>query len=292
LISFLTFKPKSSRATVYFDIEKYGDKELKIATIGKLKQNLRNFMGNDPSLIPGFFKLALYDGLDYDLQTDAGGLDGLFDIKDELANKALDAVLTIKKSLQRTNELSLADIIAYSGAAAIETVGGPRITVQLGRTDQRSGQPKEPYPMESVTAETFKKAGLGAREGCLLLVTLGELECLADKAIAQSKSAENGDDDYGIDGPDGSASIPDTFGSSSEIYGSLVGKEKFGGNFLDALVKGKEVTPLGKAILADDQLKAFALKYAAGNKSTFLKDVSDAYSKFTLLGSQFTNRNS
>ena len=40
-----------------------------------------------------------------------------------------------QKALKRTNSLTLADLIALSGAEAIAAVGGPEISVQLGRTD-------------------------------------------------------------------------------------------------------------------------------------------------------------
>lgn len=46
---------------------------------------------------------------------------------------ALEAALKIKKNMQRTNEMTLGDIVAMGGAEAIEAVGGPSITVQLGR---------------------------------------------------------------------------------------------------------------------------------------------------------------
>mmetsp|Transcript_1982 Transcript_1982/g.2653 ORF Transcript_1982/g.2653 Transcript_1982/m.2653 type:complete len:352 (+) Transcript_1982:68-1123(+) len=288
-ISSVLLSPSRSNAKVYFEIEKYGDKELKIATINKLKQNLRNVMGKDPSLIPEFFKLALLDGLGYDVKTNAGGLDGAVDLKDNPdLQKALDEVLQIKRKLQRTNELSLADIIAFAGAEAVETVGGPRIVVQLGRNDNNNIP--EGFSFSEISIETFKKAGLGAREACLLLAALGELEFLSQKAIQSMVVEEEDEDDYGIDGPDGTADIPGTFGGAADIYGKMIGKDKFGTAFLEASVKGKINTPISKAILGDELMKPYAQKYA-GNKGAFVKDVNEAYSKFSLLGSTFINRN-
>lgn len=46
---------------------------------------------------------------------------------------ALAAAIKIKKNMQRTNEMTLGDIVAMGGAEAIETVGGPYIIVQIGR---------------------------------------------------------------------------------------------------------------------------------------------------------------
>ncbi|CAN0061068.1 unnamed protein product, partial [Ectocarpus sp. 8 AP-2014] len=38
----LAVSPKAARATVNFETERYGDKELKIATVNKLRQQIRN----------------------------------------------------------------------------------------------------------------------------------------------------------------------------------------------------------------------------------------------------------
>lgn len=46
---------------------------------------------------------------------------------------AVDNALKIKKNLQRTNEMTLADVVAMGGAEAIHACGGPPILVQLGR---------------------------------------------------------------------------------------------------------------------------------------------------------------
>ncbi|CAM9446873.1 unnamed protein product [Heterosigma akashiwo] len=160
-----------SDAKVYFEIDKYGDKELKIGTVNKLNQNLRNAMGKDPTLIPAFFRLALYDGLNYVAASNLGGLDGKLDPRlrelDPAAGRALGEALAIKARLQRTNELSLADVIAFGGAQAIECVGGPKIVVQLGRTDNQKVQ--ESRPLAALGTADFQRSGLGASEGVLLL---------------------------------------------------------------------------------------------------------------------------
>ena len=40
-----------------------------------------------------------------------------------------------QQALKRTNALTLADLVALAGAEAVAAVGGPEISVQLGRTD-------------------------------------------------------------------------------------------------------------------------------------------------------------
>jgi hypothetical protein len=49
---------------VAFDPDRYGDKELKIATVNKLKQKLRNAIAGDLSLAVAFVRLAINDGKD------------------------------------------------------------------------------------------------------------------------------------------------------------------------------------------------------------------------------------
>ena len=63
-------------AKVYFDTDTYGDKELKIATVNKMKQKLRNAILADNSLGGDLLKLAINDALSYDAKTEDGGPDG------------------------------------------------------------------------------------------------------------------------------------------------------------------------------------------------------------------------
>ena len=63
-------------AKVYFDTDTYGDKELKIATVNKMKQKLRNAILEDNELGADLLKLAINDALSYDAKTEEGGPDG------------------------------------------------------------------------------------------------------------------------------------------------------------------------------------------------------------------------
>ena len=98
----------TSFAKVYFDTDVYGDKELKIATVNKIKQKLRNAILQDITIAPDLLKLAITDALGYEITSQDGGLDGsiVFELdKDEnkALKKAVDVILSIKKDLQRTN---------------------------------------------------------------------------------------------------------------------------------------------------------------------------------------------
>lgn len=130
----LVSSPIAAAATV-IDIQRYGDKELKIATINKLKQLLRNSLLQTPAQASPFLKLALADSLTFNSMTREGGPDGAIQFDSgalennpELASALLE-LKRIKKQLAKTTEVSLADVLQLAGAEAIEACGGPRIQV-------------------------------------------------------------------------------------------------------------------------------------------------------------------
>eukprot|EP01031_Cornospumella_fuschlensis_P031903 gene31903-38571_t len=158
-----------------FDTDVYGDKELKIAALNKLKQKIRDALLADPSLAAGMLQLALLDALDYNKQTQEGGADGsvvaLLSASASSANdnekelgRVLGVLQRIQKDLKRTTTVGIADVIAFGGehflyqsvirytyvatnvnrkykhcfcegAEALESVGAGRVTVQIGRFD-------------------------------------------------------------------------------------------------------------------------------------------------------------
>lgn len=54
---------------VFIDTDLYGDKELKIATINKLKQKLRDAINKDNTVAPYMLELAINDALGYNAET-------------------------------------------------------------------------------------------------------------------------------------------------------------------------------------------------------------------------------
>ena len=118
--------PVPSDATVFFDIEKYGDKELKVAFINKVKQQFRALYEKKPELLPLMVRVAMTDCLTFDKATGEGGGDGsILKRADQYPDlkPALDEVIRIKGELQRQIEVSAADVIAFGGGVAIEAVG-------------------------------------------------------------------------------------------------------------------------------------------------------------------------
>jgi hypothetical protein len=60
-----------SEATVYFEIDRYGDKELKLGTVSKIRQAWRNKMLESPELAPAILSLAITDALGYNARVRA-----------------------------------------------------------------------------------------------------------------------------------------------------------------------------------------------------------------------------
>jgi len=192
-------------AVVYLDPARYGDQELKNAAIAKCRTRVRDAIAKDPAIAPGFFMLALLDGLSYNEKTRKGGPDGTVAASVQLPGAAyselkdaLDILQESQKALKRTNALTLADLVALSGAEAVAAVGGPEISVQLGRTDNPNlldnikavskGGLKEAeargiapaFDAEAMDPKAIKKAflrsGFTDREAVALLGTLATLQ--------------------------------------------------------------------------------------------------------------------
>lgn len=56
-------------AAVYVDPDRYGDKELKSATVNRLRQTIRDVLLKDATLAPCLLKIAIYDALRYNAST-------------------------------------------------------------------------------------------------------------------------------------------------------------------------------------------------------------------------------
>jgi len=300
-------KPDSANAKVYFDADVYGDKELKIATVNKMKQKIRNAIIADISIAPDLLRLAINDALTFNAETKEGGPDGSVQFemtRDE--NKGLEkaaaVIQSIKKELTRTNTISYSDLVAFAGGEALESAGCGRVLVQIGRFDAKQETDKvtgllvnwsnlSPDP----TTKAFAYSGLGNREIALLLGALGEVtRVVTETQIAEAKAlaAKKEEEDDDMDINDAEPFVPVSFGAREATYGARVGKADFGVKYLSQLLKNKGTPePLGDCLIKDDKTKAFIQKYA-GSESAFLKDVPEAYLRMSQLGQTGTGRNS
>ena len=299
-------KAEPANAKVYFDTDTYGDKELKIATVNKMKQKLRNAILADVTLAPDLLRLAINDALTFDAATRDGGPDGSiqFEMNRE-QNKGLEkaaaVIQGIKKELLRTNTVSYSDLVAFGGAEALESAGCGRVIVQVGRFDAKQETDKTTGLLVNwgeltpeSTSAAFTYSGLGPREIALLLGALGEVTRVVEEtqlAAAKEKASKKSDDDDDFELDDAEPFVPTTFGARDATFGARMGKADFGVKYLSQLLKSKGPDALGNCLVKDDKTKAFVQKYAT-SETAFLKDVPEAYLRMTLLGETGTNRNS
>lgn len=173
----------------------YGDQENRVSTVDSLREAVRRAILKNPELTSSFYILSLLDALSYDTKSGDGGPDGrviraVLGAKDNspyMANlkQAATAIVDAKKSLKKLTAITIADAVAIGGASSIEAIGGPVISVQLGRTDAAPDlvfNSKLPLTLFDGSAsntdiiQAFRRSGLTEREltaliSCLYTIT-------------------------------------------------------------------------------------------------------------------------
>lgn len=239
-------------AIVYLDPARYGDQELKNAAIAKCRTRVRDAVVKQPSMAPSFFLLAVLDGLSYNEKTRKGGPDGtvaasiqLPGAKYEALREALDVLQESQQALKRTNALTLADLVALAGAEAVAAVGGPEISVQLGRTDSEKlgenmravakGGEKAAvergilpaFDLENIdpaaVLAAFSRSGFTVREAAVLLGTLAALQQESVVAAPAEEKEERGT--FAKRGKMGRATEKKSSNVAIDLYGTNEGEE-------------------------------------------------------------------
>lgn len=189
---FSIFTSQEANAVVYLDPAMYGDQETRLSAVDSLKEAIRRAILQDPELAPIFYSIALLDGLSYNAKSGEYGPDGriVFAILDsteitpymKLMKEAANVIVEAKKSLKKLTSITIADAVALAGCGAVESVGGPNLSIQIGRTDgpQESTFSKSvplnlfdgSYSINDVR-KVFQDSGLTEREmvallGCLM----------------------------------------------------------------------------------------------------------------------------
>lgn len=196
--------PTPSNAEVFLDPAMYGDQELRVSAVDSIKEQVRRAILQKPVLAPSFYQLSLLDGLSYNEKTKKFGPDGSIvkavlsaKAEDEYTKNLQEAVKVLidgAKTLKRKNAITIADAVAIGGSEAIESIGGPVLAVQLGRTEPDKNAPISPLPIDlfsgkksnAEVVDAFKQAGLTEREMTALLAGLFTLEM-----VEKSRSAED-----------------------------------------------------------------------------------------------------
>jgi len=216
-------KRQEASATIYLDPAMYGDQELRVSAVDSLRESVRRSILQRPDLAPAFYVLAVTDALSYDLKTGGGGPDG------KVVKRCIDAnpaeykspafiedlkaacqvLIESKKRLNRLSAITLPDAVALGGVESVASLGGPTLTVQLGRAEfgtAAAGNPKiagkgTDVRLDLLSGDTssaevrnaFLKSGLTEREmtailGALLTINLTE----KDKSVADWKQSSKG----------------------------------------------------------------------------------------------------
>lgn len=267
-------RSEQAEAEVFLDPAMYGDQELRVSAVDSIKEQVRRAILAKPILAPAFYQLSLLDGLSYDDKTKKFGPDGsvvanvLKSKNDDENTKTLQEACKVlidgAKSLKRKTAITVSDSVAIGGSEAIESVGGPVLAVQLGRTEPPSGSPLPPLPIDlfsgkysgAEVAKAFRNAGLTEREMTALLgglMTLqlveksrtaedwrasakpkfrergkigraSEFKPLSDEDIA-SELAEDEDDEPSLF-DDSNLYIAESFGTREERFGKRIGVEE------------------------------------------------------------------
>jgi len=180
-----------AQATVYLDPAMYGDQENRISAVDSCRESVRRAILQKPALAPAFYTIALLDALSFDSKSGEGGPDGrivrklleennptpyVSNLKD-----AANVLIAGKKSMNKLSAITIADSVAVGGSEAIQSIGGPILSVQVGRTDAlKDVKFDKAIPLDlfegnkptGVVRSFFQRSGLTDREMTALLCGL------------------------------------------------------------------------------------------------------------------------
>jgi Peroxidase len=205
--------PAAAQAQIYLDPAMYGDQELRVSAVDTVREAVRRSILQNPPLALAFYQLAILDALSYQADSGQWGPDG-WSVYAALATKIPDntnnsnsnsskywsnlqaaaaSLLDTERRMRQKNAITLADAVAIAGAEAIESIGGPILPVQLGRSDHKGILPNT-VPLDlfagsytnAQVVQAFQKAGLTEREMTALLAGLLTLEM-----VEASRSTED-----------------------------------------------------------------------------------------------------
>jgi len=282
-----------AQATLYLDPAMYGDQENRISAVDSCRESVRRAILQKPALAPAFYTLALLDALSFDSKSGVGGPDGLIVRKVLAVNDstpyisnlkdAADVLIAGKKSMNKLSAITIADSVAVGGAEAIQSIGGPLLSVQVGRIDApKDTKIDKTIPLDlfegkspsGVVRSFFQRSGLTDREMTALLCGLltikkvendkdpnswkqsgkpkyverGKMGRMSDyKKLTDEDIAKELASDYMDDDDDGLQEeqpyIADSFGTKDQAFGKKTGD-------LDVKTFNRYISQLSKFIPA------------------------------------------
>ena len=241
------------------------DHDLRVETLhGFLSAKISSDMA------PALLRLAFHDAGDYNSSEHSGGANGSIRFPESLQHSSngglsqwVDLVGKWRDEFNQTfeDEISWADMIAFSGALAIEKCGGLPVTLRLGRKDSDQPGDNDLLPTTDMNIDAllnyFQKMGFTVREFVALsgAHTLGKAEKLPF--------------------------TEDLFSFNNSYFQRLVQKLVFSDNREDLVLLATDT-----ALLNNDETKKIVFEYAHNNEK-FLKEFNEAYIHMTELGQSF-----
>lgn len=147
------------------------DSEL-VTITQSFREDIRAIVKNDPSLAGPLIRLAFHDATTWEsfwVFGGTGGPNGSIQYELERSeNRGISKPLQLVQNLrmQSYQSLSLADAIALAGASAVEAIGGPAISIRMGRRDATKADPEflrnsmRASTRRSIVKKTLPEAGL------------------------------------------------------------------------------------------------------------------------------------
>lgn len=157
-----------------------------------VREQVRAAVRARPALAAELVRLAFHDAYTVDPASSTGGCNG--SIRRELGrgeNSGLQAAVNELTRIQRAAGLGWGDMIAVAGAEAVESSGGPRIGLRLGRQESDGQDPTGILPSGGSTLSflrnSFTSRGFSDRD----LVALSGAHTLGNAFGAQFVSDPN-----------------------------------------------------------------------------------------------------
>lgn len=242
------------------EVEGNGKDELEIIHL-ELRKVLKK------SKAAGMLRLSFHDAGTFSVAKHTGGMNG--SIVHELGrpeNSGLDRTIKVldmvKASLDKSIQVSWADLIAVAGAEAVAICGGPRIPVQLGRLDSVLADPEGELPAESFNASRLKKSFLGKGFRTQELVALSGAHTLGNKGFGNPVVFDNSYFKVLLEKP---------WLNTGDQVASMIG------------------LPSDRALVDDDECLRW-ISYYAKDESKFFEDFSSAYMKLVNTGVMWRSR--
>ena len=159
-----------------------------------IREAAKSLSLQDPVLAPSLLRLAFHDaatrrGGDTQRQGPNGSI--RFELsRDENYGPSMKAGISALESIVQRCKVSWADAVAVSGAAVVEAMGGPAISVETGRSDAAEPDTDKRLPDGTLTASAirdyFRQLGMSDAE----LVALVGAHTVAGHMLSQGATMQ------------------------------------------------------------------------------------------------------